>query len=260
MQRVICDAPRCFKFAIFRDVGKARKLRLAILQARMSSTRFPGKVLKPILGKPMILHQVERLMRCSEIDRLLVATSTDYSDDELVSQLAENGIEVFRGSLNDVLNRFVLAATAYQPTYVIRLTADCPLVDPKVIDGTVRLTENLNADYGSNCFPRTFPRGLDVEVVKWEVLQEINSLEASKYDREHVTPLIYSNPQRFSIVNFSQSSDESRLRWTVDTPEDFDFVKKIYAELSPEGSNFDQERILELLRQKPKLVHLEPKE
>ena len=200
---------------------------VAILQARMSSSRLPGKVLKPLAGRPMVERQIERLRRCATLERLVVATSDDASDDVLAAFLADIGIETFRGSLHDVLGRYVGAIQALGVSGpVVRLTADCPLADPGVIDDCVLMQAELAVDYCSNGRRRTYPRGLDVEVFEAEGLLLAGREAVDPYDREHVTPFLYRYPERgFSQGELVQDRDDSPLRWTVDTPEDFAFVE-----------------------------------
>ena len=192
---------------------------LAVLQARMNSTRLPGKVMRPLLGEPMILRQLERIRRADRIDRLVVATSDDTSDDPLATALREAGVEVHRGSLDDVLSRFAGAVRAFGPaSHVVRLTADCPLTDWRVIDACIDFHLDGNFDYTANDLERTFPHGLDVEVMTSAALG-IAAREASVgEEREHVTPFLYRRPERFQVwVRWFRTWNQSAERWTVDT-------------------------------------------
>ena len=217
---------------------------VAVLQARMSSTRLPGKVMKPLAGRPMIERQLERLRRCETLDRIVVATSDDPSDDVLATHLQSIGVPVFRGSLTDVLARYLGAAHAFGiQGQMVRLTADCPLADPGVIDDCVRLQRELGVDYVSNGRRRTYPHGLDVEVFELDALEIAGREATDPYDREHVTPFIYRHPERFSLGELVQARDESHLRWTVDTPEDFDFVGRVYAALYPGKPDFTSDDV-----------------
>lgn len=227
---------------------------LAILQARVSSSRLPGKVLKPILGIPMILRQIERLRRARRIERLVLATSTDRSDDSLAEMVAEHGITVSRGPLDDVLGRFVLAAAADGPGWVVRLTGDCPLADPDVIDRVIAETVATGADYGSNTLKPTYPDGLDVEVVRHAVLRQIDREPRTAAEREHVTLAIHRHPERFRLHSVETVPDLSCLRWTVDNPEDFALVERIYGTLYPANPAFTTADILALLRREPDLA------
>ena len=217
---------------------------LAILQARMSSTRLPGKVMRPLLGVPMIGRQIERLQRCKRVDNLVVATSSNTEDDGLTSYVAGLGLEVHRGSLDDVLGRFRGAMEKWPATHVVRLTADCPLADWVVIDDCIRLHEDEGADYTSNAIVRTFPKGLDVEVISVGALEAAASEAREPPEREHVTPFIRERPDRFRLACLTQPRDLGDLWWTVDRPEDFAFVEGVYRALYPLNPAFTSEDIL----------------
>ena len=227
---------------------------LAILQARMSSTRLPGKVMAPILGQPMIGRQIERLRWSQGISRILVATSLREDDDVLAGYCVGVGVEVFRGDLCDVLDRFHAALVAAgQPEQFLRLTADCPLTDPAVIDLCIARHLASGADYTSNCLVRTFPKGLDVEVCRTEVLDAAWFQACSAYDREHVTPFIYARPNRFKLESVTREPP-MRFRWTVDTPTDFAFAADVHAALYPTKPQFGSEDIIAWQRDHPDRV------
>ncbi len=226
---------------------------LAVLQARVSSSRLPGKVLKPLLGVPMILRQIERIRRARRIDRLVLATSTDASDDPLAALMVEAGVETARGPLDDVLGRFMLAAKPHNPDWIVRLTGDCPLADPAVIDRVIEATLAAGADYGSNTITPTYPDGLDVEVVRYDVLRRIDGEERTTAEREHVTLAVNRHPERYRLLNVEGAPDLSALRWTVDNSEDFTLVERIYGALYPANSAFATAEILDLLRRDPSL-------
>ena len=228
---------------------------LAILQARYSSTRWPGKVLKPLLGIPMILRQLERVNRSEKIDRIVVATSTDTSDDQ-VALCAQSSVDVFRGSLDDVLDRFHGAATQFSPETIVRLTADCPLVDPAVIDAVIQFFLDGRFDYASNAIQPTFPDGLDVEVFRLSCLNDAWREAALPSEREHVTPFIHRHPERYRIGHFKGDRDLSALRWTVDEELDFQLVSEVYAALYPVKPDFGMADILQLLEERPRLKTL----
>lgn len=228
-------------------------MNLAILQARSSSTRLPGKVLKPILGRPMLERQIERIMRAKLIDKLVVATSTDLEDNTIAELSARINLPCHRGSLEDVLDRFYQAARAYQPEYVVRLTGDCPLADPAVIDEIIRFCVAGAYDYASNTLQPTFPDGLDVEVCRFEALGKIWREATLKSQREHVTPYFYQNPHLFKLGSFMREPDLSDLRWTVDNAADFGLVTSIYEALYPRKQDFSTEDILRYLDTRPEL-------
>jgi spore coat polysaccharide biosynthesis protein SpsF len=218
---------------------------LAILQARMSSTRLPGKVLAPILGEPMIGRQVERLRRATRLSGLVIATSTDVGDDGIETYAGQIGVDCFRGPLDDVLGRFIGAlAMAGNPKTFLRLTADCPLADWRLIDRCIAAHEAARADYTNTALDWTFPKGLDVEVCETAALQRADREAHTAHDREHVTPYIYDHPELFKIERVTRDPP-LRYRWTVDTPEDFAFVSAVYADLYPANPAFTTEAILD---------------
>ncbi|SFC24053.1 cytidylyltransferase domain-containing protein [Pseudoalteromonas denitrificans] len=220
---------------------------LAIIQARMSSSRLPGKVLKPILGKPVLALQIERTLRSKKIDKLIIATSQEHSDTPIEVLCHKIGIECYRGDLNDVLKRFNDAAEHYKATHIVRLTGDCPLVDPELIDQVITHHINGNYEYTSNIYPRSFPDGLDIEVLSKETLTRINQTATSDEDREHVTYFIDKNTTQFFMGNIAQQDDHSLMRWTLDTQDDFDFISQVYAALYHKKPNFTTLNILDYL-------------
>lgn len=211
---------------------------LAILQARMSSSRLPGKVLRPVMGRPMLELQVERLRRCPSLSDLLVATSREGSDDPIREFCRSKGLRCSSGSLDDVLDRFYQAAKPLRPENVVRLTADCPLTDPDVNEAVVGFFESGDFDYVSNALERTFPIGLDIEVMRFAALERAWKEATLPSQREHVTPYIYQNPSLFRIGHYRNTEDLSGLRWTVDHDQDLQFVAKIYEALYPENPAF----------------------
>lgn len=232
---------------------RMERFSLAILQARMSSSRLPGKVMMPINGEPMIYRQIERIRQATVIDELIVATSTDPSDDPLVEFLKAKNIEVYRGSLDDVLSRFLEIETQTKPTAIIRLTGDCPLVMPELINEMVEHFYESNVDYLSNTLEPTFPDGLDVEVVRASIFSKLTAYELSDAEREHVTLGIYSRPSVFTLENFCGIEDLSRKRWTVDYLEDLVFVGQVFSAFKGRESTFSFEDVIQLLRNDPDL-------
>ncbi len=230
---------------------------LAILQARVTSTRLPNKVLAPILGQPMLARQIERLRRATTLDKLVVATSDDASDDPLAALCASIGVPCHRGSLNDVLARFQGACAAFGPAdHIVRLTGDCPLADPAVIDAVVRHHLASGADYTANAIQPTWPDGLDVEVMRAPVLQRAFDEARLPSEREHVTPYIHKHPEWFRVEHVKGDRDLSTLRWTVDEPADMAFVTAVYVALYPKNPAFDTAAILALIEQRPELAEL----
>jgi spore coat polysaccharide biosynthesis protein SpsF len=214
----------------------------------MSSSRLPGKVMAPLLGEPMIGRQVERLRRARLIDKLVVATSTDPSDDPLAAYCESLGLSVFRGDLNDVLGRY-RGALAEDPDAkaVVRLTADCPLADPALVDHVIEHHHAAGADYTSNTLgTRTYPHGLDTEVIRPDALIEAAERASDPYEREHVTPYIYRRPGTYRLAGVSRQESLAELRWTVDFPEDMAFVRDVYARLYPFDPEFDSDAVVAL--------------
>jgi spore coat polysaccharide biosynthesis protein SpsF len=227
---------------------------LAVLQARMSSTRLPGKVMADLEGAPMILRQIERLRRARRLERIVVATSTDPSDDSLAALLAAHGVPVHRGPLDDVLARYEGALRAFPAEVLVRLTADCPLADPEVIDATVEMLLETGLDYGANTpDPRCFPKGLDVEVMRAEALLRAAREARDPYEREHVTPYLYRHPELFDRAFLHQEADEADVRWTVDRPDDLEFVRAVYAALYPADPAFTSDDVRAFVRSRPDL-------
>ncbi len=230
---------------------------LAVLQARMSSTRLPGKVLEPILDKPLILRAIERITRASTLDGLVLATSVDPSDDPLAEIAERAGVTVRRGSLEDVLSRYLQVVNEMRPDTVVRLTGDNALTDPAVIDRVVAEHQRTGADYTSNTVERTFPRGLDVEVATADALRTVGRVATDRAEREHVTMGIYRRPESFNVSQLLQYPDRSEMRWTVDLPADLAFAREVYAELYPADPGFGQDEILALIKRRPDLNRTE---
>lgn len=229
---------------------------LAVLQARMSSSRLPGKVLKPILGVPMLQLQVERLQRAERIDQLIVATSVDSSDDAIEALCRVIGISCVRGSLDDVLDRFYVSALKHIPSHVVRLTGDCPLTDPWLIDDLIKYHLEGGFDYSSNCLEPTYPDGLDAEIMKFHILEEAWRCAEDRAEREHVTLYIHSRPQLYNLGSYRHDQDLSNLRWTVDEEEDLDVVRGIYEGLYSKSKCFSTRDILDFLSQNPEFLRL----
>ncbi len=229
---------------------------LGILQARTSSSRLPNKVLKELLGEPMLARQIERLQQSKLLDKLLVATS-DQSEDRAIAELCERlNIPCFCGPLDDVLLRFYLAAQPYSPTHVVRLTGDCPLADPMVIDELITLHLSGKFDYSSNCGNPSYPDGLDAEIMSGATLATLQEKAATQTEREHVTYYVRCHSEQFSIGELQRSPSLAHLRWTVDEPADFELVERIYQALYPANPTFTTDDILALLAQQPELTTL----
>ncbi len=236
-----------------------------ITQARMASTRLPGKVLKEVLGKPLLQYHIERLRQVRGISDVVVATTVNESDDLVENVCKHLSYAVFRGSERDVLGRYYRAAKVYHADAVIRVTSDCPLIDPFVIEQVVQsyLHSTAEYDYFSNTIKRTFPRGMDTEVFSAQVLEEAFQEARLDYEREHVTPFFYMHPERYRIGNLTYHTDVSQHRWTVDTPEDFELIRRIITAFAGVQPAVTLEDILRLLKQHPQWTlinaHIEQK-
>ena len=222
---------------------------VAIIQARMSSTRLPGKIFQEIAGKPMLTHVIERAKAAGVFDTIIIATSTDPSDDVVETFCKDQGHLCVRGSLKDVLKRYAKAATAAKADVITRLTADCPLLDPAVIRRIVQAFDPQKHDYVSNVIKRTYPKGLDTEVFSRKALVTTEKNAKLPHEREHVTKYIHAHPELFRIHHVKQKDNLSELRWTVDMPDDLAFVRAVYDELKTDL--FGQEEILALLKRHP---------
>jgi spore coat polysaccharide biosynthesis protein SpsF len=213
----------------------------------MSSRRLPGKVLCEINGKPMIYWQLQRIYRAKNVDKVIVATSTDTTDDPLVDFLISEEVLYVRGSLDNVKERFDNVITQFPTESFIRLTGDCPLVMPNLIDDLVDAFHEANVDYLSNTIKPTFPDGLDIEVVKTEAFRKLDNASLSKAEIEHVTYGLYSRTGQFTTQNFVNSQDLSNLRWTVDYQEDLEFVRKVFSYFTGREDSFNLIELLDYL-------------
>ncbi len=218
----------------------------------MGSTRLPGKVLLPLAGKPMLERVVQRLGRARTLNAVVIATSTLPSDDPIAELCALQGWTCFRGSEHDVLDRYLGAAHAAGADAVVRITSDCPLIDPGLVDQLVTEFQcrQPSLDYACNFHPtRTFPRGLDAEIFRMDVLERCHREAEDPASREHVTAFIYQHPERFSLHGMASANDHSGLRWTVDTQEDFTLAVRIYEHFG--DASFDWNQVIALLDQHP---------
>lgn len=226
---------------------------IAIVQARMGSTRLPNKVMKPIGDIPMIELLLSRLSRAVEVDQIIVATSVDERNQTLVKHVRKLGYTCEQGSENDVLDRFVQAARTHQADVVVRITGDCPLVDPDLVDEVIRRFKTSNVDYFSNINPPTYPDGLDIEVCSFKALEQASQETDKPYDREHVTPYLRRS-ERFTTAAMQHSQDLSALRWTVDEPADFAVIEKVFRHFHPR-TDFTWVEVLNLQHQQPDIFN-----
>jgi len=222
---------------------------LCISQARMTSTRLPGKVLKSVMGRILLDYHVSRLKQSKHIDHLIIATTTNDTDDPIAAFCEEQGVECFRGCEDDVLSRYIGAAKAHNPDIVIRVTSDCPLIDPNIIDQVIEYYQNSDSDY-VNLDGEAYPRGLDVEVFSYDALKQADEQGKETYHREHVTPYIYLNPDQFKCGTYSQGGQGSDYRWCVDEPADFELIKKMLTALNGRDG-FSWTECVDLMAQNP---------
>lgn len=231
---------------------------VAIIQARMGSTRLPGKVLLEIAGKPMLVWDMERIQRAKKIDEIVIATTTKSADDKIISLCREYGWNYFRGSEDDVLDRYYRAALEYKGKAIVRITSDCPLIEPTLIDQVIDkyISEEPDVDYVSNNYPlRTYPRGLDTEIISFSALERCWKEDTNPLFREHVAAAyIADNADKFRIFEVNNDRNLSSMRWTVDTPEDFEFVSQVYHHFG--DMVFSWTDILDLLKKHPELQEI----
>ena len=231
---------------------------VSIVQARMGSTRLPGKVLMDIIGKPMLWHVVNRLKYSKFIDRIVIATTRNKNDDILELFCKDQEIDFFRGNEEDVLDRYYQAANLYQADVIVRITADCPLIDPFVVDKVITgyLENHEHLDGASNIIKRTYPKGLDTEVVSYATLEKIRKNATRKYEREHVTIFIYEHLELFKLHSVENPNNLSDLRWTVDEEADLRFVREIYRILYQDSKMVFMDDVLKILKKEPQLAQI----
>ncbi|WP_207205300.1 cytidylyltransferase domain-containing protein [Methanolobus psychrotolerans] len=229
---------------------------MATIEARMTSTRLPGKVLKPIMGYPVLELLIERLQRSEYLDEIIVATTTNDTDEPIIALCDKLNIKYFRGSEEDVLIRVLDAAKSVSADIIVEITGDCPFVDPNIVDEYIQVFLNGDYDYVSNTIDRSYPIGFDVQVFPVSILEEVNTLTSDPVDHEHVSIYIYEHPERYRLKNME--SDEEvywpDLAVTLDTQEDYELIGRIFEELYPHNPEFSASDVVKLLRDKPELV------
>ena len=225
------------------------------VEARMRSTRLPGKVLRPILGRPILSLMIQRLKRVRQADHIVIATTDNPADDAIADLARQLAVSWFRGSEEDVLDRVLKAAQSVNAELVVETTGDCPLIDPGVVDQLIATFKTNSVDYCSNVLSRTYPRGMDTQVFPVAVLARVAELTQDRADREHVSLYIYEHPERFRLLNVASGFPPgvADLRLTVDTPEDLDLVERVYQELYPTNPEFTLADILALFDRGPEL-------
>jgi spore coat polysaccharide biosynthesis protein SpsF len=226
----------------------------AIVQARMNSSRLQGKVLLEFSGNTLLGHILERISFSRLISKIVVATTTNPADDQLVAWLKQRGYVVFRGSETDVLNRYYEAAKANKAQHIARITSDDPFKDPEVIDSVANMYLSQGLDFAYNNKPPSFAEGLDTEIFSFSALEQAEHTAKDPFEREHVTQHFYRNPDKFRQKNFSSLKDYSHLRWTIDTAEDLDMAKEVYKHLYKPGKVFLARNILDLLEKHPEIA------
>jgi spore coat polysaccharide biosynthesis protein SpsF len=231
---------------------------VATIEARMTSSRLPGKVLRPVLGRPLLSHMIERLRRVWQLDQIMVATTVNATDNPIAELAGSLGVGCFRGSEEDVLGRVLGAARAARADLIVETTGDCPLMDPAIVDQVIATFKVNAVDYCANVLQPTFPRGMDVQVFPTEVLAQVDALTRDPADREHVSLYIYEHPERFRLLNVASGlrPEDAEHRLTVDTPADLELVRQIFERLYPGNSAFGLAQILELLRADPAFASL----
>lgn len=227
-----------------------------IVQARMGSTRLPGKSMKPIAGKPMLGYVIERLRHSRQAQALVVATTTEPQDQPIADFCDSMGVECFRGHPEDLLDRYKKAADLTQATVIVRVTGDCPLIDSAIVDKVIGRYLEIKPDYASNTLERTYPRGMDVEVFSKDALDRAYAEAEWTAEREHVTPYIYHHPDEFRLENVSLDKDQSHLRLTVDTSEDFKLISLIIESLKNRHPNFTLDDILNEIKKHPEWIDI----
>lgn len=227
---------------------------LAIVQARCSSSRLPSKVIKELAGKPMIIQELDRLSRSKMIDKIVLATSTEASDAPLVKVVTDAGMAVYRGNLDDVLDRYYQCAKEYQPEHVVRITGDCPVIDWRLVDSVIKIHIEHGNDY--TCLSEYYPDGLDTEVMKFSALEKAWEKAKLLSEREHVTLYLRNHENDFKLETIPCNENLESMRWTVDEPQDFIFITKVFAELYSNHHDFSMDDILLLLKEKPELMDI----
>ncbi|MBA4260737.1 MAG: acylneuraminate cytidylyltransferase [Comamonadaceae bacterium] len=229
---------------------------IIIVQARTTSTRLPGKVLLPLAGEPMLARLVQRLRRVQRADAIVIATTTNATDDAIAALCNTLGVPCHRGSEHDVLSRYADAARLHGADAVVRITSDCPLIDPALIDQVIATYAEGGSDYVSNMLPPTWPYGMAVEVFSAAALAQAHAEASQPAEREHVTPFIYGHPERYRLRNLASPVDLSQHRWTVDTPEDYELVRRLFEALVNTHPDFTQAHILAVLDAHPDWIAL----
>lgn len=229
---------------------------VAIIQARMGSTRLPGKTLLPLVDRTVLEHIIIRTQAADAINQVVVATTSNAEDDPIAALTDKIGVKAYRGSQDDVLDRFYQAAKVAEADVICRVTADDPFKDHKVIDQIISKFNSGKYDYVSNTIKPTYPEGIDIEVLSFKALEKAWKDAKLPSEREHVTPYIWKNSELFSLFNVEYKENLSHLRWTLDNSKDWEFVQAVYKYLYTPGSIFLMDDILQLLQERPELAQI----
>lgn len=240
---------------------------VCLVQARVGSTRLPGKILKEICGKTILHHEIDRLKKCKEIDEIVIATTDKEDDDKIVNEAKKLSVKYFRGSENDVLSRFYYAAKENNADIIVRVTSDCPCIDFEILDKMLiyfkEKYKEKQVDYLSNTIKRTYPRGYDIEIFTFSALEKSYINAKKEYEREHVTPYIYDKTNNFLKLSFENKDDYSEYRVTLDTIEDFIVIKNIFENLYYKNPYFKLNDVVQYLNNNLHIVdinkHIEQK-
>ena len=240
---------------------------VCLVQARVGSTRLPGKILKEICGKTILHHEIDRLKKCKEIDEIVIATTDKKDDDKIVNEAKKLSVKYFRGSENDVLSRFYYSAKENNADIIVRVTSDCPCIDFEILDKMLiyfkEKYKEKQVDYLSNTIKRTYPRGYDIEIFTFSALEKSYINAKKEYEREHVTPYIYDKTNNFLKLSFENKEDYSKYRVTLDTIEDFIVIKNIFENLYYKNPYFKLNDVVQYLNNNLHIVdinkHIEQK-
>ena len=240
---------------------------VCLVQARVGSTRLPGKILKEICGKTILHHEIDRLKKCKEIDEIVIATTDKKDDDKIVNEAKKLSVKYFRGSENDVLSRFYYSAKENNADIIVRVTSDCPCIDFEILDKMLiyfkEKYKEKQVDYLSNTIKRTYPRGYDIEIFTFSALEKSYINAKKEYEREHVTPYIYDKTNNFLKLSFENKDDYSEYRVTLDTIEDFIVIKNIFENLYYKNPYFKLNDVVQYLNDNLHIVdinkHIEQK-
>ncbi|KAF6243996.1 hypothetical protein C6988_00885 [Nitrosopumilus sp. b1] len=232
-----------------------KKVFIGVIQARMASSRLPSKIMQDILGKPLILHIYERLRKIPQLSQVVLATTNQDSDEPLQKFAIKEKISFYAGSVNDILDRLYNTGNKFKCDFMLKINADCPLIDTKLIEEGIKkvMLENKKIDLLTNCVTDTFPEGMQFAIFNFDTIKKLNDSVKEPFWREYIFRYFIENKNKFNIINIENQTDLSSLRWTVDYKEDLEFVKKIYENLYPRDPFFGMIDILDFLKKNPQI-------